>query len=126
MTKQLRSELLLLMITVVWGASYILTKIGLNTIEPFNLKALRFIIAFCVSAVVFLKIKEFPNTYFDFYSSEAFTRQINYITDFYQNFIENLDRSFVYLTKEEMDTYIENTTNLISDLLHNKLLKVER
>ena len=55
MTKQLRSELLLLMITVFWGASYILTKIGLNTLEPFNLTALRFIIAFCVSSVVFYK-----------------------------------------------------------------------
>ena len=73
----------------------------------------------------FIKIKEFPNTYFDFFSPTAFTRQINYITDFYQNFNENLDRSFVYLTKEEMDTYVENTTKLISDLLHSNLLKVE-
>lgn len=55
MTKQLRSDLLLLMITVFWGASYILTKIGLNSLEPFNLTALRFIIAFCISAIVFYK-----------------------------------------------------------------------
>lgn len=55
MTKQLRSYLLLLMITVFWGASYILTKIGLESLEPFNLTALRFIIAFCVSAIVFYK-----------------------------------------------------------------------
>jgi drug/metabolite transporter (DMT)-like permease len=55
LTKQLRSDLLLLMITVFWGASYILTKIGLNSLEPFNLTALRFIIAFCISAIVFYK-----------------------------------------------------------------------
>lgn len=55
MTKQLRSDLLLLMITVFWGASYILTKIGLDTLEPFNLTALRFVIAFSVSAMIFYK-----------------------------------------------------------------------
>jgi drug/metabolite transporter (DMT)-like permease len=55
LTKQLRSDLLLLMITVFGGASYILTKIGLNSLEPFNLTALRFIIAFCISAIVFYK-----------------------------------------------------------------------
>ena len=55
MTKQLRSDLLLLMITVFWGASYILTKIGLNSLEPFNLTALRFVIAFCASAIIFYK-----------------------------------------------------------------------
>lgn len=55
MTKQLRADLMLIMITVIWGASYMLTKIGLQTLEPFNLTALRFIIAFIVSAVVFYK-----------------------------------------------------------------------
>jgi drug/metabolite transporter (DMT)-like permease len=55
LTKKLRSDLLLLMITVFWGASYILTKIGLNSLEPFNLTALRFIIAFFISAIVFYK-----------------------------------------------------------------------
>jgi drug/metabolite transporter (DMT)-like permease len=55
MTKQLRADLLLLMITVFWGASYILTKTGLTVLQPFNLTALRFIIAFIVSAIIFYK-----------------------------------------------------------------------
>lgn len=46
---------MLFMITVFWGASYILTKLGLGTLAPFNLTALRFVIAFCVSALVFHK-----------------------------------------------------------------------
>lgn len=53
MTRQVRADLMLLGITVFWGASYILTKIGLEALQPFNLTALRFMIAFLVSAAVF-------------------------------------------------------------------------
>jgi len=53
--KQIRADLMLLMITVFWGASYMLTKIGLGVLDPFNLTALRFVIAFCVSAIVFYR-----------------------------------------------------------------------
>lgn len=55
MTKQLKADLMLLMITVFWGASYMLTKIGLEGLEPFNLTALRFIIAFIIATIVFRK-----------------------------------------------------------------------
>lgn len=53
MNRQVRADLMLLIITIFWGASYILTKVGLETLQPFNLTAIRFIIAFCISAVVF-------------------------------------------------------------------------
>lgn len=55
MTSQASADIMLLIITVFWGASYILTKIGLESLTPFNLTALRFIIAFLVSAAVFYK-----------------------------------------------------------------------
>lgn len=55
MTRQVRADLMLLMITVFWGASYILTKLALDVLQPFNLTAVRFIIAFIVSAIVFYK-----------------------------------------------------------------------
>lgn len=55
MTKQLKADLMLLIVTIFWGASYLLTKVGLNNLEPFNLTALRFVIAFCASALVFYK-----------------------------------------------------------------------
>lgn len=74
----------------------------------------------------FIKIKEFSNTYFNFYPSDAFTRQVNYISDFYQSFNENLDRSFVYFSKEEMDTYVNNASELVADRLHKGLLAIKR
>lgn len=65
MTKELRAELLLLMVSLFWGSSYVLTKFGLEVFEPFNLTALRFIIAFGVSAPLFGKriIKASAKTY---------------------------------------------------------------
>jgi hypothetical protein len=73
-----------------------------------------------------INIKEFPNTYFDFYPPEAFTRLVNYISDYYQNFDEDLDRSFIYLSKEEMDAYVHDTSKSIADMLHSSLFTEER
>lgn len=55
MTKQIKADLMLLMITFFWGSSYMLTKLGLGGLETFNLTALRFIIAFILAGAVFHK-----------------------------------------------------------------------
>jgi drug/metabolite transporter (DMT)-like permease len=55
LTNQTRADLMLLVVTIFWGASYMLTKLALDVLEPFNLAALRFLIAFAVSALVFRK-----------------------------------------------------------------------
>jgi len=55
LTNKTKADLMLLAVTVFWGASYMLTKIALDVLEPFNLSALRFLIAFVVSALVFYK-----------------------------------------------------------------------
>jgi hypothetical protein len=74
----------------------------------------------------FIKINGFPNTYFDFYPPEAFTMQVNYISDFYLNFNENLERDFIYLSKEEMDSYVDNTSEIITNILLGGLLSEKR
>ena len=53
--KSYQADLMLLMVTIFWGTSCLLTKIGLGGIEEFNLIALRFVIAFTLAAVVFRK-----------------------------------------------------------------------
>lgn len=55
MKTQLKADLALIVITLFWGVSNVLTKIGLGDISEFNLIALRFVIAFVVSAAVFWK-----------------------------------------------------------------------
>lgn len=49
-----KAELLMMSVSLAWGSSYLLMKIGLNSIGPFNLIALRFGIAFICMALVFL------------------------------------------------------------------------
>ncbi|SKC38596.1 DMT family transporter [Maledivibacter halophilus] len=55
MSKQIKADLALLGVTLGWGASFILTKNALNSLETFNFLGIRFIIAFLISSLVFYK-----------------------------------------------------------------------
>ncbi|MGG3471091.1 DMT family transporter [Neobacillus pocheonensis] len=55
MKTQLRADLMLLMITFFWGASILLTKMGLEDLQGYNLISLRFTLAFLLSGIVFYK-----------------------------------------------------------------------
>ena len=55
MSKQLKADLALLGVTIGWGASFILTKNSLDTLATYNFLAIRFIIAFAISALIFSK-----------------------------------------------------------------------
>jgi drug/metabolite transporter (DMT)-like permease len=52
---QLKADLTMLIVTMFWGSSYLFTKMGLESIEGFNLIALRFGIAFILAGIVFYK-----------------------------------------------------------------------
>lgn len=64
---------------------------------------------------MFSKIKEFDNVFFDFYPENAFIRQVKYITDFYLTANENPDRDFPFLSKFEMDNFVNDTIKVIED-----------
>jgi drug/metabolite transporter (DMT)-like permease len=49
-----RAEILMMTVTLAWGCSYLLMKVGLDAIGPFNMVALRFGIAFVCMTLVFL------------------------------------------------------------------------
>ncbi|MFC3767516.1 DMT family transporter [Paenibacillus sp. GCM10012303] len=51
--KPLKAELLIVFVTVCWGASYLFMKMGLDSLGEFNLIALRFGIAFLLAAAIF-------------------------------------------------------------------------
>lgn len=58
MSKQLKADLMLLLITMFWGVSYYLTDLGLTDMDSFTLNANRFLIAFIVAVVLaFPKLK---------------------------------------------------------------------
>src|SRR5690242_15420139 len=55
MKKQTEADLILMFVTACWGSSYLFMKMGLQTVHQFNLIALRFGIAFIISALLFYK-----------------------------------------------------------------------
>lgn len=58
MTKQLKADLMLLIVTMGWGISYYLVDISLGDMGPFTLNSNRFLIAFAVACIVaFPKLK---------------------------------------------------------------------
>ena len=52
---QRQADVLIAAISVAWGTSYLLMKLGLNGIETFTLIALRFGIAFVITYIIFFK-----------------------------------------------------------------------
>lgn len=50
-----RAELLMASVSLAWGSSYLLMKIGLDGIGPYNLITLRFGIAFFAMSLIFLR-----------------------------------------------------------------------
>ena len=55
MNTQLKANFIMLIVTLFWGSSYLFMKMGLESIQGFNLVALRFGIAFILAGIVFYK-----------------------------------------------------------------------
>lgn len=52
---QLKGNLMMLVVTMLWGSSYLFMKMGLQTLQGFNIVALRFGIASIVAGAIFYK-----------------------------------------------------------------------
>src|SRR4051794_17425077 len=52
---QLKADFMMLIVTILWGSSYLFMKMGLDSLQEFNLIALRFGIAFILAGTVFYK-----------------------------------------------------------------------
>lgn len=55
LTKQLKADIALFLVTVGWGASFLLTKNTLDFLPTFNFLTIRFFIAFILSSIIFIK-----------------------------------------------------------------------
>jgi drug/metabolite transporter (DMT)-like permease len=55
MTKQVKADAALLFVTVGWGTSFWLTKNSISEMPTYNFLAIRFIIAFMISSLIFIK-----------------------------------------------------------------------
>ncbi len=66
---------------------------------------------------VYLGAVGFRNEYMEEFSPEAFDSRREYITNFYLQGSENLDREYPYLTQQEMDAFVETSTAKILEQL---------
>lgn len=55
MTNQKKADAALVMVTVFWGVSYVMSDYALNFLHPFSLCAIRFVIAFFLACLVFYR-----------------------------------------------------------------------
>lgn len=68
---------------------------------------------------VFQHVTDVPN-YLDYYPKGAIIRQVKYITKFYQNPSDNLDRDYIYLTMDDMNDFMDATVGEIAANLEAK------
>lgn len=52
---QSKADFMMLIVTMLWGSSYLFMKMGLDSLQAFNLIALRFGIAFILAGLIFYK-----------------------------------------------------------------------
>lgn len=63
MTKQLKADLMLLLVTLGWGISYYLVDLSLSDMGPFTLNANRFLISFFIAGIFgFKRLKSVSRT----------------------------------------------------------------
>ena len=58
-----QADILIAIVAMTWGCSYLLMKIGLTGMPPFSIIALRFCIAFITVALVFLDTEVFSGCF---------------------------------------------------------------
>lgn len=64
----------------------------------------------------------FNNDFMDFFSGDAFENRRKYITDFYSCERDNLKREYTYLKEEEMDRFVDESAEKISQILMEEYL----
>lgn len=64
----------------------------------------------------------FRNDFMEEFADDAFDNRRIYITDFYLQPKENLDREYPYLTEAEMDAFVANAEDTILAILHTNYI----
>lgn len=69
---------------------------------------------------IYNRAEGFRNRYMEEFSEDAFENRRQYITAFYQDGRDGLDREYPYLAEEEMDAFVRESSSAILDMLHTK------
>jgi hypothetical protein len=69
----------------------------------------------------FINITEVKD-YLDYFPKGAFTNRFKYIREMYLNNYKKSEREFIYLTRQEMDDFVESAASSIESKLSQKLI----
>ena len=69
---------------------------------------------------LYLNAHGFVNDFMDEFSPDAFDNRRQYITGWYLEGKDNLDREYPYLTEDEMAAFVDSVSGEIFDILHTK------
>lgn len=72
----------------------------------------------------FIKIKNVPD-YLDYFPKSALENQMKYISSYYLGDKPDIDREFIYLSKENMDEYVSKATEAIEAIGKRKGILVQ-
>lgn len=67
---------------------------------------------------VYRNAVDFRNDFMEEFAPDAFDNRRKYITSFYLQDKDNLDRTYLYLTEAEMDSFVDASAREILDILH--------
>ncbi|MBD5493476.1 MAG: hypothetical protein HDR12_03590 [Lachnospiraceae bacterium] len=70
---------------------------------------------------IYREIKDIKNTYIDFFSENAFEERRQFILDFYTNGAANIVEHDTYLSKAELDRFVNSAADEIMDFLNSTL-----
>ena len=70
----------------------------------------------CVFFTRFTHIEKIDNIYFEDFGFDIFTNKVKEIAEYYLNAQEDENREFKYLSKMEMDLFVENTISLLDEV----------
>lgn len=72
---------------------------------------------------IYEQAEGFQNKYLDIFAEDAFDNRRKYITEFYHEKKDNLDREYPYLSKEKMDVFVERAVHFIEEeIIKNEMI----
>lgn len=66
-------------------------------------------------------IKEFKNSYLDFFAEDAFIQRKKFIIEFYRKGVEMVEERETYISMEEMDTFVKYAVEQIIETVSEEL-----
>ena len=70
---------------------------------------------------IYKEIKEFKNSYLDFFAEDAFAQRKKFIIEFYRKGVEKVEERETYISQEELDTFVEYAVEQVIKAINEEI-----